>query len=81
VATSSDFATSSIFWDSGSSGISMSNCAQGDRCQDIEYASTTVLALDGTKYYLRIKFWDDGGAEGNWSTETFYQCRYPSLRR
>ncbi len=75
VATSSDFATSSVFWDSGSSGISMSNCVQGDRCQDVEYASTTVLGLDATKYYWRIKFWDggtgwDGTEEGAWSTET-----------
>ena len=75
VATSSDFATTSVFWDSGSSGTSMSNCVQGDRCQDIAYASTTVLALDITKYYWRIKFWDggtgwDGSSEGAWSTET-----------
>jgi len=75
VATSSDFATTSIFWDSGSSGVSMSNCVQGDRCQDVEYASTTVLGLDATKYYWRIKFWDggtgwDGTEEGAWSTET-----------
>jgi len=68
VDNNSDF--SSTIWDSGSSGTSMTNCTEGTRCQDISYGGS-VLSWEGT-YYWRIKYWDDGGAEGAWSTETAY---------
>lgn len=60
----------STIWDSGASGTSMTNCAQGNRCQDISYAGSALSW--GTKYYWRIKYWDDDGAEGAWSTESAY---------
>jgi len=56
------------FWDSGSSGTAMSNCTAGNRCSDISYGGSTLTR--GTTYYWRIKFWDDDGAEGAWSTGT-----------
>jgi len=59
---------SSPIWDSGSSGSSMTTCPDGDRSQDISYGGTD-LPLDGNWYYWRIKFWDDKGAEGQWSLE------------
>ncbi len=46
----------------------MSNCTQGDRCSDISYAGSALS--EGTTYYWRIKYWDDDGVEGAWSTET-----------
>lgn len=63
----SDF--SSTLWDSGSSGTSMTDCTAGNRSQDITYGESALI-LDGTTYYWRIKFWDDGGLEGIWSTES-----------
>jgi hypothetical protein len=66
VAVSTTFG--SPVWDSGSSGTSMSNCTQGTRSGEISFGGTPLL-LDGTTYYWRIKFWDDEGLEGSWSTE------------
>jgi hypothetical protein len=63
----SDF--SSTLWDSGSAGTSMTDCTAGNRSQDITYGESALI-LDGTTYYWRIKFWDDGGLEGIWSTES-----------
>ena len=64
VATDSGF--SNLIWDSGKTA--MTNTTAGNRCPDITYAGPS-LSLNGQKYYWRIKFWDDGGAEGAWSTE------------
>jgi len=67
-----DSAFGSTLWDSGASGTSMTNCAEGNRCQDISYGGASTDLQWATKYYWRIKYWDDGGAEGDWSTETAY---------
>jgi len=64
VASDSGFAN--IVWDSGK--IAISNTAEGSRCPNVSYAGPT-LSLNGQKYYWRIKFWDNAGAEGDWSTE------------
>ena len=70
VNTKSDL-TGTVMWDSGAAGTSMTNCAEGTRCQDISYAGT-ALSLDGSGYFWRIKFWDDEGYEGAWSvTQSF----------
>jgi hypothetical protein len=68
VDDNSDF--SSTIWDSGESGTAMSNCNQGNRCSDISYGGSVLTG--NTKYYWRIKFWDEEGAEGDWSTEEAY---------
>ncbi|GEM_PF-1844044 len=52
-------------WDSGQA--SMATTTQGSRSPDISYGATP-LALDGTTYYWRIKFWDQAGAEGAYSS-------------
>jgi len=57
----------STIWDSGAAGTSMTNCTQGNRCDDISYNDGSLSW--GTKYYWRIKYWDDGGLEGVFSTE------------
>ncbi len=59
---------SSVFWDSGANGTSMSNCIAGNRCSDISYSGSALTA--GTTYYWRIKFWDDDDVEGAWSSGT-----------
>ena len=58
----------SPIWDSGQQ--SMTNCNQGSRCQDISY--TGSILAEQTRYYWRIKYWDDGGLEGAWSMEEAY---------
>ena len=68
VNTASNF-TGTVMWDSGAAGTTMTNCTQGNRCQDISYAGT-ALSLNGATYYWRIRFWDDDGAEGAVSTES-----------
>jgi len=62
----------STLWDSGSSGTALTNCAVGVRCEDITYGGASTDLQWGTKYYWRIKYWDVGGAEGDWSTEEAY---------
>jgi hypothetical protein len=42
--------------------------ASGTRCSDISYENTNLIR--GIIYYWRIKFWDNNGNEGAWSTET-----------
>ena len=58
-----------IVWDSGKS--SMNPVADGERCQNIEYGGGS-LALDGSEYFWRIRFWDDEDDVTPWSTETAY---------
>lgn len=65
VSTSSSF--TNTFWDTGSTTIA-SSTPEGNRIADISYGGTTLAS--STTYYWRIKFWDDGGAEGAWSTTT-----------
>jgi len=38
------------------------------RCSDISYENSDLSR--GVTYYWRIKFWDNNGNEGDWSTET-----------
>ncbi len=67
-----DPAFGSPLWDSGSSGTTMTNCTEGNRCSDISYGGNSTDLQFNTTYYWRIKFWDDDGAEGDWSTESAY---------
>jgi len=60
----------SPIWDSGESGTAMSDCNQGERCSDITYSGSALS--EETTYYWRIKYWDDGGLEGVWSSEEAY---------
>jgi len=57
-------------WDS--TKTSMSNCTEDTRCltasgKGVQYGGT-ALRLNGGQYYWKIKFWDDGGAEGTFSS-------------
>jgi len=75
INTQSDF-NGTVMWDSGASGTSMSDTAEGSRCADIIYAGSPLA--DSTTYYWRISFWDDSGTEGalsavqNFTTGTLY---------
>lgn len=55
-------------WNSGSEGTAMSNVTEGNRSSDLTYAGS-ALAFN-TPYYWRVRFWDDEGHVGLWSTET-----------
>lgn len=45
--------------------------SSGDRCPEVSYAGTPI-SLDGLTYYWRIRFWDNGNAQGGWSeTQSF----------
>ena len=66
---------SSTVWNSNQTSISP--IPNGSRSTDISYGGTT-LALDGTLYYWRIKFWDNSGTESDWSsTATFRMSANP----
>jgi VCBS repeat protein/virulence plasmid B protein len=54
-------------WDSGKTA--MAATTQGTRSPDITFGGTP-LALDGSTYYWRIKFWDIERNEGQFSTST-----------
>lgn len=64
VSTASNF--SSIYWDSGTT--TMATTTQGNRSSELSYGGSALATT--TTYYWRIKFSDDDGAEGAWSTET-----------
>jgi hypothetical protein len=70
VSTDPTFVATPI-WDSGASGTSMNPCIAGGRSPAITYGGS-ALALDTTKYYWRIKFWDTAGNEGAYSGGTDY---------
>src|SRR3989344_185187 len=53
-------------WDSGASGTSMTNCTQGNRCQNIDFGGT-ALEFDGTQYWWKIRYWDDDNTAGTFS--------------
>ena len=56
----------SLVWDSGVNGTSMAATVEGSRCSELSYNGSTLVGA--ATYYWRIKFWDDDGAEGSWST-------------
>lgn len=64
VATTTDFTSS--YWDS--TKTAMASTSKGSRSPDITYAGTALAS--STTYYWRIKFWDTGGLESDWSTAT-----------
>lgn len=53
-----------LVWDSGK--VAMTSTAIGARCPEITYAGS-ALVYNGNTYYWRIKFWDNGGNETDWS--------------
>lgn len=65
----SDSSCTTQVWDSGSSGTSMTNCTQGNRCGDITFGGT-ALPFDGRTYYWKIRYWDSAGAAGTFSACT-----------
>jgi RHS repeat-associated protein len=64
VSTSSSF--SSVHWDSGTT--SMATTSEGQRNTNISYGGPELA--EATTYYWRIRFSDDDGATGAWSTAT-----------
>ena len=56
---------SNLYWDSGKQ--SMSDTPVGTRSPLIH--SNVLFPRDGTTYYWRIRFWDQFGNIGDWSTE------------
>jgi len=62
----SDF--SSLHWASG--WMDIADFTEGNRSPDISYAGPSLTG--GVRYYWRIKFRDNDGVNGTWSTETAY---------
>jgi hypothetical protein len=52
-------------WDTGKTPLT--SLAENTRMPDVSYAGTP-LSQDGSKYYWRIRFWDNSDAQGAWST-------------
>lgn len=66
VGTDNDWASAEM-WDSTQTALTTPT-AEHDWCEDIVYAGSDLSGA--VPYYWRIKFWDDDGAEGAWSTDT-----------
>ena len=64
VSSTSDFSGTAI-WDSTQTSLTPT-IVNGARSQDITYAGPTLNAY--FTYYWRIKFWDNHGLEGAWSS-------------
>lgn len=67
VSTSTSFA--SLVIDSGKASLSTST-QSGSRTPN--FYATTSLSVNGTKYYWRVKFWDQSNTEGTWSAGDDY---------
>jgi len=66
VSTSSNGDWLHAYWDSGTS--TMATTTESNRSPDIIYAGSSLAS--STTYYWRIRFSDDAGKEGAWSTAT-----------
>ncbi|MFH1255610.1 MAG: RHS repeat-associated core domain-containing protein [bacterium] len=66
-ASSSDW--TNLAWDSAKTALS-NQLHQGGRSEKIIYAGNPLAG--GTKYYWRIKFWDNENNEGEWSNGSDY---------
>lgn len=73
-SSSTDWSTP--LWDSNKTA--MTSTANGSRCPDISFGGTG-LALDGSTYYWRIKFWDANDNEGEFSTTASFTMSTQSL--
>lgn len=81
ITTTTDSFVTVNQWDSGSSGTTISDVVADARSQNIQYGDFGTAPLrsmnlgedtpggDDTVYYWRIRFWDDGGATGTWSSQ------------
>lgn len=65
VATSTAFTNN--YWDSSQTALA-STTAPNTRSPNITYGGSSLVA--STTYYWRVKFWDNGGLAGAWSTTT-----------
>ena len=55
----------------GDTGKTATSVTNHTRSSDYTYSGTS-LSLDGTKYYLRMRWWDDRDSQSEWSTtQTF----------
>ncbi|MCJ7739967.1 hypothetical protein MUP32_01445, partial [Candidatus Microgenomates bacterium] len=54
-------------WDSGTDGTIIDTCTKGNRCADVAYGDTSPLDFDGTKYYWKMRYWDDDETAGEFS--------------
>jgi len=73
VNTNSSY-SGTMMWDSGKTA--MSPTANGSRSPNITYNGSTLQA--GQQYYWRIKFWDNTGLEGYWSSSYFIMNTPPT---
>jgi hypothetical protein len=70
IQVDTDGTFTSPLWDSGKTALGAA-VNVGSRCEDISYGGT-ALSIDGTRYYWRIKFWDDNDNEGSWSSSAYF---------
>ena len=73
VNTSSDM-SGTVMWNSGQ--LSMTSTANGSRSPQLSYAGS-ALALNGSTYYWRIRFTDNYGTIGAWSTVAQFTMNIP----
>jgi len=74
VNTTSAF-NGTTMWDSGK--INISAVTRGTRGPNITYGQSN-LTLNGVTYYWRIKYWDNKGAEGAWSSAASFRMNTPA---
>ena len=74
VNTNSGF-TGPVMWDTGQTVLSP-NVSSGSESGDLEYAGS-ILSLDGTTYYWRIRFTDIYGTVGEWSSTAQFTMNTP----
>ena len=61
-------------WMWQSDWIDITDCTEGNRCEEVSYAGTP-LSWNGKTYYWRIKAKDDEGAEGAWSAVANFRMK------
>jgi hypothetical protein len=76
INTSSDFSGTQMWYTGKTSTTAVIN---HERSSNYTYAGTT-LSLDGTKYYIRMRWWDNKDGQSEWSaTNTFRMQGPPSV--
>jgi len=75
VSTFPAFDVGGEMWDSGK--VNISPVARGTRGPNITYGPSN-LGLTGDQYHWRIKYWDNKGAEGAWSSAASFRMNAPA---
>lgn len=66
-----------LLWNEAAAGVAVANVLAGTQSPGYAYGGSTLSW--NTTYYWRLKFWDVGAAEGDWSAVSTFTMGTPSV--